>query len=60
MYAYLSDSPVDNCPYCRGSGWEDGPDEWETIGGQPHRYTTVIPCRHLQPARRDWNTDRAR
>jgi hypothetical protein len=44
---------TDGCPHCRGTGWEDGPDEWEVVAGEPHRYTTVIPCRHLRPPTRE-------
>lgn len=34
------------CAGCRGSGYMDGPPIIETIGGHPHRYTTVAPCDH--------------
>ena len=37
--------PRPDCPYCDGTGFEDGPVEYETIGGEPHPYTTVIQCR---------------
>jgi hypothetical protein len=40
-----------SCTGCRGTGYTDGPDEWETVAGQPHRYTTVTPCRH------EWHFD---
>lgn len=38
-------APSEHCPHCRGCGFEDGPIETETVGGQPHVYTTVVPCR---------------
>ena len=46
--------PRPDCEYCDGTGFEDGPAEYETIGGEPHTYTTVIQCRcthtrHQQP-----------
>jgi hypothetical protein len=34
------------CRICHGSGFMDGPPEYETIGGQPHPYTTVTTCTH--------------
>ncbi len=34
------------CTRCHGCGWQDGPDEYETVAGEPHRYTTVVPCTH--------------
>lgn len=40
-----------SCAGCHGCGYTDGPDEWEQVNGQPHRYTTVTPCR------RDWWND---
>lgn len=44
--------PNPHCVWCRGCGYEPGPPEYETIGGQPHEYTTVVPCRCTQPASR--------
>jgi hypothetical protein len=41
--------PDPGCEWCRGCGYEDGPPEYETIGGEPHAYTTLVPCRCTQP-----------
>lgn len=43
--------PRPQCPACHGSGWVDGPPEYETIGGEPHEYTTLMPCpcTHSEP-----------
>jgi len=40
-----------SCSSCAGTGYTDGPDEYETVDGAPHRYSTVVPCR------REWWND---
>ena len=35
-----------SCRTCRGTGWQDGPISYETVNGQPHPYTSQIPCTH--------------
>lgn len=40
-------SHPESCPGCRGCGFQDGPDLWQTVGGERHRYTTVVPCTHV-------------
>jgi hypothetical protein len=42
-------APSEHCPHCRGCGYEDGPPEYETVNGEPHAYTTLVPCRCTQP-----------
>lgn len=42
-------SPSPNCPDCRGSGYVDGPTEYETVLGEQHPYTTVVPCGCTRP-----------
>lgn len=42
--------PVPSCEHCGGCGFEAGPPEYETIGGQPHEYSTLVPCRCTRPA----------
>lgn len=35
----------ESCEWCRGCGYEPGPEEFETVYGEPHAYATVVPCR---------------
>lgn len=43
---------TEDCPHCRGCGFEAGPPEYETVLGQPHEYSTLVPCRCTRPAAR--------
>lgn len=42
--------PLQSCEHCDGTGHEPGPPEYEQIGGEPHEYTTLQPCRCTRPA----------
>lgn len=45
--------PADEtCEHCNGCGFEAGPPEYEQILGEPHEYSTLMPCRCTQPATR--------
>jgi hypothetical protein len=36
--------PDPDCARCAGCGWVDGPPEYETVNGEQHEYSTVVPC----------------
>lgn len=35
----------EHCEHCHGCGFEAGPPEYQTVLGERHEYTTVVPCR---------------
>jgi len=43
--------PSETCEHCAGTGYEPGPPEYETVYGEQHEYSTLVPCRCTQPAR---------
>jgi len=41
--------PSATCEHCDGCGYEPGPPEYETVNGEQHEYSTLVPCRCTRP-----------